>query len=171
MTRSPEHLDFPTNWDHLDEPPESSEAAREIAPLGNGDGPLSSAVPTGTLLAAAWADLVSILAVCTAEFLALVLADYPATLPALPWAAALAMVWWSVAAAVLLIVRKGTPGMLMAGVVFKTSVVPQRLPAVIVVALLMAWALGLPALLGADRSPLSAVADNELAISEMLPVP
>ena len=64
--------------------------------------------------------------------------------------AALGAAWWVAAAAAFVVVRQGTPGMLLAGVHFKSRVSPGRLPVVIVIAALCALLGGLPAMVG-DR--------------------
>jgi hypothetical protein len=96
--------------------------------------------PTGptpilTILAASWADAVAPLGVCTAAL---------------------------IAAVALVVVRQGTPGMLLAGVVFAERVAPGRVAAVIAAAAVSALLLGLPNLLGPRRSPLAVAAASEL---------
>jgi hypothetical protein len=155
----PEQLDFPHNWDRLKERRDEAED------------PAGAAVPDRSaeispvrlsMFAAAWADIVSITAVCTLALLALVGLGYRATVPAFPWAAALGLVWWCAAAAVTLVVRRGPPGMLMAGVVFADRLRPGRLPLTLTAALVLCASLGVLALLGARRSLLRLAAGEDL---------
>jgi hypothetical protein len=155
---NPEELSFPSNWDRLRErTPEQPEET------GAGDHDPSSP-PTLSMVAAAWAELAAVLGVCTAALLTLLAQDHTVSLPCLPWALAVALGWWCAAAAVLVIVRRGTPGMLMAGVVFEDQIPPLRLPTVLATALLLGCTLGLPAVLGADRSLLRLAAGSALRI-------
>lgn len=158
---SPEQLDFPTNWDRLIEPPAGSPEERTDVPSAGGPGP----PPTALLVAAAWADLVCLLLFCVTAILTVMLAGYGVSLVALPWVSVLAAAWWAGASAVLVVVRRGTPGMLIAGIVFKSPVVNRRLPVILVVAVLLACTLGLPALVGAQRSPLRWAGGSPLATS------
>lgn len=119
--------------------------------------------PTLNLVAAAWADLVALLAFVVAELIAVVVAGYDIKLPALPWVVTLALAWWCAAALVLVVVRRGTPGMLMAGVAFRSQVPSSRLAPAVLVALLLVCLLGLPALLGAQRSLLRLATGSPLA--------
>jgi hypothetical protein len=99
-------------------------------------------------MASAWADLVGILAVCTGALVAiLILGERPA-LPAFAWAAALGVVWWGFASAVLVLIRQATPGMLLAGMSFSESVRPQRVVWVLLAALAGVATLGLAGILG-----------------------
>jgi len=157
----PEDLSFPSNWDRLKEPP--SDRNQPAAP---GDGtPIEPAMPPLIiLLAAAWGDLVAVLVVCTAGLLAVVGFGHRVTLPCLPWAAALAISWWAVSSAVLLVVRRGTPGMLMAGVAFSEQIPPRRVALVLAISLGVSLTLGLPAVLGARLSPQGAAAGSPLRL-------
>jgi hypothetical protein len=149
--------DIPDDWDQLQE-------ATPRPPRG-GSFPEQPETPARiTLVAAAWADLVAVLAVCTASLMALLTLGHRATLAALPWAVALAVAWWLAAAAVLVVVRRGTPGMLLAGVAFDRAVPTRRLPSVLAVALLLSATFGVPALVGAERSPLRAVSSADLCV-------
>lgn len=100
------------------------------------------------VIAGSWGDLAVILGLTAASLVALKLAGHGAPFAAAPWAVAVAVLWWLVAAAVLLTVRRGTPGMMMAGVSFAGAVAPARLPVVLLVALLLALTLGLPSAVG-----------------------
>ena len=122
---------MPGDWDALVERPAEVGRARSLPPRHDHELP-----PTLTVMASAWADLVGILAVCTGALIAiLVLGERPA-LPAFVWAATLGVVWWVFAAAVLVVVRQGTPGMLLAGMSFSDAVRPRRVVWVLVAALL-----------------------------------
>ena len=162
MTDSPEpgpRLEFPANWDVLRD---GDEAPSEAGPPDNGSP--TAPPPILALLAASWGDAVAALAVCTTA-LASLAADGPAVDPAaLPWAAALGVVWWFAAAA-LVVVRQGTPGMLLAGIAFPERVSPARLAGVLAAALLHAALLGLPSLLGPRRSPVAVAAGCPIRIA------
>jgi hypothetical protein len=100
------------------------------------------------VIAGSWGDLAVIRGLTAASLVALKLAGHGAPFAAAPWAVAVAVLWWLVAAAVLLTVRRGTPGMMVAGVSFAGAVAPARLPVVLLVALLLALTLGLPSAVG-----------------------
>ena len=154
---------FPTNWDVL------SDAAVEDdldLPPDPGD-PAAASPPTIALVSAFWADAVTVLAVVTAALLAINLAGHTLHLAVLPWALVLGAAWWVFAAAVLITVRQGTPGMLLAGVHFSDRVAPPRVVGVILVVAVGAALLGLPGLLGARRSPVAAVGGRPI---ETIPV-
>ena len=87
------------------------------------------------MLASSWADLVSLLAICTGALVTVLIMGERPSMPALWWAAALALLWWVVAAAALVLVRQGTPGMLLAGIRFEAPVEPRRVPRVLMAAL------------------------------------
>ncbi len=142
------------NWDRL------RDASTEIE-----EDPSSREVdePTGTpsvvvLLGGAWGDLVTVLGVCTASLLTLAVLGYGAGWAAVPWAIAVGVVWWTVSAAVMLVVRNGTPGMMMAGIAFESQVARTRAPWTVIAALVTWCMLGLPSVLGAERSLLRLVA-------------
>jgi len=142
------------NWDRLRD---ASPEIEEDLPSGKIDVP--SETPSVVLLfGSAWGDLVTVLGVCTASLLTLAVLGYGAGWAAVPWAIAVGAVWWAVSAAVMLVVRNGTPGMLMAGIAFESQVPRQRAPWTVITALVTWCTLGLPSLLGAERSPLRLVA-------------
>jgi len=154
---------IPSDWDALGDrqarvrpgpaqPPESDKGVPEPSLI--------------TLMATSWADLVGMLAVCTGALIAILILGERPTLPAFAWAAALAMVWWVFAASVLVVVRQGTPGMLLAGVNFATPVLPKRVPLVLVAALAGVATVGLPGLLGGQRSILGAAAASEVVADD-----
>jgi len=151
--------DILTNWDTLDERPAIVQPGPAPRQESEEDGP---GPPLITLMATAWADLVGMLAVCTGALIAILILGERPTLPAFAWAAALALVWWAFSASVLVVVRQGTPGMLLAGVNFATPVLPGRVPLVLVAALAGVATLGLPGLLGGQRSILGAAAASDL---------
>lgn len=143
---------IPTNWDVLHSSSVEDEAVNEEA-MSITDGPNSP--PTINLLASSWADIVAALAVCTVALLGLNASGHSGSLTALPWAAGLGVVWWLVAAATLVTIRQGTPGMLLAGVHFRSPVAPKRVALVVAAAVVSAVLFGLPSLLGASRSPIA----------------
>lgn len=161
MTRA--HDEIPGDWDTLSDrggmepgPPAAPEAAAgELAP------------PVVLLLATAWADLVTMLAVCTGALVAVMAAGQRPALPAFVWAAVLAVLWWAVASVLLVAVRQGTPGMLLAAVRFAGPVRPGRVPWVVAAALLGALSLGATGLLGARLSPLRAAASAPLVTDDV----
>lgn len=142
--------EVPQDWDQIREHTPGTEPEPPEAPTEeHGQTP-----PLITLLGGAWGDLVAVLAVCTAAFVALALLGYGAESGTIPWAMALGTLWWGAAAAALLVIRQGTPGMLMAGVVFENPVPRQRVGWVVLAAMVLGGTLGIPALLGARLSPL-----------------
>jgi hypothetical protein len=159
--RSPEELSFPVNWDRLNETVDDEEPSPSSPGQAPGEHP--DKPPIINLVAASLADLVAILAFVVAELLAVRMASYKIGWPALPWVLTLALAWWCVAALMLVVVRRGTPGMLMAGVTFKRQVPPNRLAVILLVALTQICLLGLPALLGPDRSLLRVAGGSPLS--------
>ncbi len=141
------------------------------------DGPLPEPLPPepdlrvperSLLLAAVWGDLVAMLVVCVAALVAVRLAGYAAGFAALPWAAALALAWWLAVAITLMVVRRGLPGMLAMGLSFAAPVPVRRLPWVLLVALLEALLLGLPALAGARHWPRGRMAGCAVVVSDAM---
>jgi hypothetical protein len=118
---------IPEDWDQLDE---TETAERQDEPVSEVPAAASTVTPL-LLLGSAWGDLVTVLAVCTASLIALALLGYPTALAAAPWGIGLGVAWWAAAAAVTVVVRNGTPGMLMAGVVFERPVARNRAPWVV----------------------------------------
>ena len=116
-------------------------------------------------IAGSWGDLAVILGLTAASLVALKLAGHGAPFAAAPWAVAVAALWWLVAAAVLLTVRRGTPGMMAAGVSFTGAVAPARLPVVLLAALLLALTLGLPSAVGPPGWALRVAAGTPLTTS------
>jgi hypothetical protein len=156
MTPKPD--DIPGDWDAIAE----REGRVTDPETTAGDGGRGAPPPPVALMATSWADMVVILAVCTGGLIAIMVLGQRPALPAFGWAAALAVTWWAFAAAVLVVVRQGTPGMLLAGVRFVDAVPPVRVPWVLAAALLGAVALGVPGVLGGRLSPLAAAAATRL---------
>lgn len=125
--------------------------------------------PTVVLFAACWADLVTMMAVATAALLALVAIGHRAEPAILPWAGGVALCWWWLAASATVAVRRGTPGMLMAGLVAKRPVPPRRVASVLAAALASCASLGLLALLGPRRSLVGAAAGSPLVTATPTP--
>ncbi len=147
----------PPAWDRLDD----SQRPPSQAPFTN-QPPADDEPPTVVLFAACWADLMAMVAVATAALLALVAIGYRAELAILPWTGSVALCWWWLAASATVAVRRGTPGMLMAGLVCKRQVLPRRVQRVVGAALVGCASLGLLALLGPRRSLVGAAAGSPL---------
>jgi len=150
--------EFPNNWDVLRESTDDDQVLEDTPQTPDP----STSPPTINLLASSWADAVACLGVCTAALLGLNAAGYQGSLTAFPWAVALGATWWVIAAATLVVIRQGTPGMLLAGIAFNARVAPRRVAAVVAAAAVSALLLGLPGLLGARRSPLALAAASRL---------
>lgn len=128
---------MPRDWDEL------MDRGAEIGPAQQPAGVEGPPDPrTLTLMAAAWADLVGILAVCTGALVAILMLGERPALPAFAWAVVLGVLWWAFAAAILVVVRQGTPGMLLAGVSFAEPVEPRRVGWVVAAALVGVVTLG-----------------------------
>ncbi len=155
---SREQRQFPKNWDVL----QDSDLDGEIVDVPSPASDSASPPPTINVLASSWADAVAVLGVCIAALVGLVALGHHGSLIALPWAAVLGVAWWTAAAAILVVIRQGTPGMLLAGIVFADRVAPRRLPVVIGAAAFSALLVGLPGLFGARRSPLAFAAASKL---------
>ena len=149
----------PDDWDHLDEPGDGQTTSPELEPH-TGGGDAGSTIP---VIAASWGDLGAILTLAAVTLVALRLAGHGAPFAAAPWALGLAVLWWAVSTAALVAVRRGTPGMLMAGLGFEEAVPPQRIPWVLVSALLLAATLGLPSAVGRPGWVLKAAAGTRVA--------
>ncbi len=157
MNPNPDNI--PANWDSLRDRAAADE--EESAPPKGSDGE-APGLPVIALVAASWADLVGMLAVCTGALVALLALGERPALSAFPWAAALALAWWGFAASVLVVVRQGTPGMLLAGLSFEQPVRTGRVPWVLAAALFGVATLGLVGLVGARSSPLRLAAASDL---------
>lgn len=154
---APGQRGFPNNWDVLQEPALDELPADDVsAPEQTGSPPILN------IMAASWADAVAPLGVCTAALVALNAVGHQGSLTTFPWAVALGVAWWVTAAAASVIIRQGTPGMLLAGIVFGERVAPGRVAMVIAAAATCALLLGLPSLLGPRRSPLALAAASRL---------
>jgi hypothetical protein len=151
---------IPKDWDAL-----TNRSSESSAPRSEDLGGERNPPPALTLMAASWADLVGMLAVCTAALAAiLALGERPA-LPAFWWAVGLAVVWWLFAATVLIVVRQATPGMLLAGVSFADPIVPERVGWVLGAALIGVLTFGLAAVLGGESSILCRAAASSVVDS------
>lgn len=156
------HREIPGNWDVL-AGTEKDDAAPPIAAEPDTEPPCNFPLPpTINLVASFWADGVVVLAVLTATLLGLNAAGHQEVVAAVPFAAVLGLAWWLFAAAVLVTIRQGTPGMLLAGIQFDDRVAPMRVVAVLAVAAFGALFLGLPGLLGAKNSPLALAGGHPL---------
>jgi hypothetical protein len=148
----------PEGWDRLAEP---------SAPLPVEPARASSSRPGMVLLlAGATGDLVATVAVCAGGLAGLRALGHAAPLPALPWAATLGLLWWCVAAAATVVVRRGTPGMLMAGFGYAHPLPPRRVAPVLAVALSNAVLLGAPVVLGLAAPLLRWAGGDELAVND-----
>lgn len=150
----------PDDWDQLDEPVAEEEAPLDPAPTGRDDRRSGSVIPS---IASAWGDLAIMLGLCAATLIALKIAGHGAPFAAAPWAVAVAVLWWLLAAAILVTVRRGTPGMLMAGLTFSDTVAPARVPWVVLTALALAATLGIPSAVGGPGWVLRAAAGTPVA--------
>jgi hypothetical protein len=115
-----------------------------------------------SVIAGSWGDLALLLGFSAASLLALKLGGHGAPLAALPWTVGLGLVWWCAAAGILVVVRQGTPGMLMAGLGFARPVAQLRVPWVLVTAIVLCATLGIPAALSSRGWPLSMAAGTEV---------
>jgi hypothetical protein len=147
---------MPGDWDALTD---RGDGAGPSVPVKEPDSPEPSAL---TVMAAAWADLVGILAVCTGALVAILLLGERPALPAFAWAAALGFVWWIFTSAVLVVVRQATPGMLLAGVSFSEPVHPNRVCWVVVAALVGVFTCGVSGVIGGRRSMLRLAAASDI---------
>lgn len=149
-------LEVPEGWDHLpsdDEPPPPDMTEDDEHQ------PDDSSIP---MIAGSWADLALVLGVCAAALVALKMSGHGAPFAAVWWALALAVMWWLVTAGILVMVRRATPGMLLAGLQFSAAVPPKRVAPVLTVGLVMCATLGLPAALGPMGWPMSAAAGTSV---------
>lgn len=148
---------IPGDWDALSEREHVGDSPQSPATFSDKHGPQAL-----TVMASAWADLVGMLAVCTAALIAILLLGERPALPAFIWAAALALLWWLFAAAVLVVVRQATPGMLLAGVSFSEAIPPRRVAWVLAAALVGVVTLGLSGVFGGDGSLLRLAAASDV---------
>jgi hypothetical protein len=152
--------EIPEDWDRLNEPPES-EVLEDEEPVDSG----IQEPPVLLLVASAWGDLVCLLAMSAGILLALVICGYAVSTASLPWMLALAAAWWACSSAILVLVRRGTPGMLLAGIVFSAQVAPHRLARVVGAATFLAFLAGIPALLGPRASLLRLASGQPLSLA------
>ncbi len=132
---------IPEEWDHLLDLAEATDRGGPDAPPEPEEPEVQGAFP---LLTAACADLVAILVPCALVLVGLRLGGHEVPLRVAPWALALGVLWWVLAAAILLRVRRGTPGMLAAGLAWRHEPTGGRLWGALGLALLAAATLGLP---------------------------
>lgn len=152
--------DIPPGWDQLASPHGTAEADEEPpAPAPGRPG-------RALLLAATWTDLVIVLLISAAALGAARVGGYRTGLAALPWAAALALAWWLAAAAVLVLVRRGLPGMLAVGLAFGAPVTAGRRPLLLLTAAIQMGLLGIPAVLGPRHWPAAVAAGTPVRIED-----
>ncbi|NOZ94099.1 MAG: hypothetical protein GXP47_05065 [Acidobacteria bacterium] len=132
---------IPEEWDRLLDLAEGTDRGGPDAPPEPEEPEAQGAFP---LLTAACADLVAILIPCAMALVGLRLGGQPVPLRVAPWALALGVAWWLPAAGILLRVRRGTPGMLAAGLAWRDEPAGGRLWGTLALALLAAATLGLP---------------------------
>ncbi len=143
-----------------DDPEEPLELALEeaeeapFAPGETGDeeeGPS----PAGALpaAAAAWADLVLMLAVCSLAVAGARMLGYPVGVAAVPWAAGLGLLAWGLAASVLLVTRRSWPGALLLGLALPPEAGSEHWRRRLLLLLLGAASLGLLAMLLSRLDP------------------
>jgi hypothetical protein len=143
----------PDGWDQLSEAADDELAEELYQPEDAAD-----ELPAIPLIAGSWGDLALILGVCVAALMALKVAGHGVPFAAAGWALAVAALWWMVAAGVLIMIRHGTPGMLLSGVQFAGPVPPRRIGGVVLVALILCATLGIPAAVGRPGWALRAAA-------------
>jgi len=161
-----ESLNFPANWDRLPELEEDGPepSPEPVEPPEKRPGSLS-------MTAVAWADLVTTLAVCTITLLVLIAAGHSPGIRAIPWAVGIGVVWWVVASSSLLVVRRGSVGMLLAGVVYSEPVSERRLPLILAASIVHAMMFGLAGLIGTGQAPLAAAGGSAIVVLEAPPEP
>lgn len=162
---SPESLDGPPDgWDRLNGPGTGDrESAAPASETGEPQPREESAI---SLIAGSWGDLALVLGVAAAALVSLQLGGHGAPFPAAPWALVLAVTWWAVATGALVMVRRATPGMLMAGVRFERAVPPHRVVLVIGVALVLGATLGIPAAIGPRGWALAGAAGSNVTSAD-----
>lgn len=150
----------PQDWDRL------AERAGDSPALGDrGAAPSPASPPTLTIMAASWGDALAILIVCTAELALVHALGHGYGLATVSWAGLAAFTWWLLASAALLVIRQGSVGMLMAGIVNAETIPPRRIPCVLLAAVVSALLIGAPAILGPRRHPLSVAAGAPLVLA------
>jgi len=169
---------IPTDWDRLerdaanhDTPPASATTdlgGGTVAPLDDRSPRPPEPVDTITLLAAGWAETATVLAVCTGCLGALLLVGGSPGLRLLPWALAAAVAWWLFAASVLVTVRGGPPGLLLAGLALSRPIRPGRVGWVVAAAGLGGLSLGVLNAVGGPRRNLAAIVSGSSITSRDL---
>jgi hypothetical protein len=158
--RDQPHTEVPDGWDQLSEA-EDDEFPEDV--YQPDDAP--DELPAIPLIAGSWGDLALILGVCAAALISLKATGHGAPFGAAGWALAVAVLWWVVAAGSLVMIRHGTPGMLLAGVRFSDSVEPGRIGGVVLVALILCATLGIPAAFGRPGWALRAAAGCDVVVT------
>lgn len=155
----PGSRDSMRNWDRLSEVDVDGIEPDMVSPSLEGPAPADN-VHWSARLAAAWADLVVVAGLTTAMIGAVILVGYPLGIRALPWAVIVALAGWGAGCGIMLRVRRGTPGMLLAGFAFADEVAGGRLVWTIAAAGFSALLLGLPVLPGGRAASLLSVASG-----------
>jgi len=149
----------PSPWDQLSEVDVDGIEQQPVAPSPEISEP-GDTVSWSARLTAAWADLVVISGATTSIVGAVILAGYPLGIRALPWVVSVALLGWGASCGILLRIRRGTPGMLLAGFVFSGDVSGIRLVWTIATAGFSAFLLGIPLLPGGPNTSLLSVASG-----------
>jgi len=164
-----EESQVPDDWDLIDDDPGVSHPQDGPPTLSPDADAIAAAVsqPAGSmlvsLLAAAWADAVTVLVIVTGCVGVLVIRGYGPTPAWLPWAGGAGVAWWLFAAGILLLVRRATPGMLLAGLQFERPVAPVRVGLVLLMAVIGAASLGVVVAIGGRRrGPLALAAGSPI---------
>ncbi len=152
------------DWDRLSEI--DLEGIEEPSPAPSPSstaGPDTPSISTGARLAVAWGDLVVSVSLTTLLVGSVFAAGYPVGFNVLPWSAGVGLVGWAAITAILLRVRRQTPGMVLAGLVFSSEVSGSRLFLTLSAAVCGALSLGLAFVpTRRARNLLSAAAGSDL---------
>lgn len=149
----------PRNWDQLSDI-DVDDIEPEVLSPQDFDSATTGEPSWSARLATAWADLVIVAGLTTAMIGTVILLGYPLSIRALPWAAGVALLGWAAVCGIILRVRRCTPGMVMAGLVFTDEIAGARLASTIAAAGFSALFLGLPALPGSRGSSLLSIASG-----------
>lgn len=158
-------------WDRLFDP-EALDRNNVADEASGSDQQAADTVKLSSVLASSWGDLVIVASLTTGLLAGVVLFGYPLGFEAFPWAVAVSFAWWVTASAILVRVRRATPGMLVAGVAFADQVEGGRVIGVVAVAGIGFFLLGLPLILGgSSRSLLPTAAGSRLIPHSQLASP